>query len=189
MAAIFRNFRVGEFWHAANPPTPTYIELLQEADRLGIRDKQLAAGQRFHMGEALIEVLWPPAGRRVGERPSNDDSLVMRISTVEGNALLAGDISEAVEEELVQSGVVLKSDVLKVAHHGARTSSSSAFLTRVAPLAALITAESTSPSPESLARLKAAGARVYRTDLSGAVTALLRGRELAVQLHAGLPLN
>jgi competence protein ComEC len=185
MTAIFRNFRVGEFWHGVNPPTPAYFGLLQEADRLGIPDKQLVAGQKIDLGGAAIDILWPPAARRVGERPSNDDSLVMRIVTEGGSALLAGDITAAVEEELVQGGVLLRSEVLKVAHHGSRTSSSPGFLARVAPSVALITAEVGNPSPETLARLGAAGARIYRTDVDGAVKAQLRGGQLAVQAHVG----
>jgi competence protein ComEC len=193
MGAIFRNFRVGEFWHAANPPTPPYLALLADADRLGIRDKQLTAGQRVDMGGATIEILWPPAERRVEERPSNNDSLVMRISATGGSALLVGDISDAVEQELARSKLLLRSKVLKVADHGARTSSSREFLARVSPSVALITAERGNPallpSPETLARLEAAHARVYQTAVSGAVTVELRGTQLAVQAHGGLPHN
>jgi competence protein ComEC len=193
MTAIFRNFRVGEFWHAANPPTPPYLGLLEEADRLGIRDQQLGAPQRVEIGGATIEVLWPPADRRVGERPSNDDSLVMRISAAGGSALLVGDISEVVEQELVRRGVIRKSEILKVAHHGAQTSSGTEFLARVSPSMALITGESGGagnlPSPETLARLDAAGARVLRTDLSGAATVHLRGTLLSAQSYGGSPRN
>ena len=131
MAAIFRNFRVGEFWHGANSLTPAYLRLLSRADKFEINDRQLVAGQKVKLGEAEIEILWPPADRSVGDRPSDDDSLVMRISAAGGSALLAGDISGAAEEELLARNVELRSEILKVADHGSPKSSSDAFLSRV----------------------------------------------------------
>jgi len=82
------------------------------------------------------------------------------------------------------------SQVLKVAHHGAKTSSSADFLARVSPQVAVVTAESGGlsnlPNPLTLDRLRAAQARIFRTDLDGAVTVILRGRSMAVQGFAPL---
>ncbi len=191
LAAIFRNFRVGEFWHGANPLTPAYLRLLRDADGHGIRDRQLAAGQTIQIGGAEIEVLWPPPDRPVGERPSDDDSLVLRITAAGGSAMLTGDISEAVERELLLRGTAQRSDILKVAGHGTRSSSSAGFVGRVSPKVALITAASGSadglPSPETTERLASAGAKIYQTDSSGAVTVQARGGEIVVRSFADSP--
>ena len=192
LTAVVRNFRVGEFWHGVNPPTPAYQEILAEVRQRGIPTRQLAAGDRIPLGGASVEILWPPAGHIVSQRPSNDDSVVMRIAQGEAAVLLPGDISQNVEQELVRSGVTLHSALLKVAHHGGGSSSSAAFLGRVSPAVALVTVEGGNPAanlpnPEVLARLRAAGARTYRTDEEGAVTVEMRGSQLSVRTYRTLP--
>lgn len=188
--AVLRNFRVGEFWHGATRPNPPLADLLNEIEGRGIPIHELSAGDQMARGQALIQILWPPrdslgdTGSRV---PINDDSLVMRISDGTSSVLLPGDISGKVEEELLRSGKPLESSLLKVAHHGSRTSSTAGFLRQVAPITALISGEASEfenlPSPETLARLQSAGARVYRTDLDGAVTVEIRGSQLAVRTY------
>jgi competence protein ComEC len=87
--------------------------------------------------------------------------------------------------------VTLDSRLLKVAHHGASSSSSAAFLGRVSPAVALVTVEGANPAnlpnPEALARLRAAGAQTYRTDMDGAVTVQMKGSQLSVRTYRTLP--
>jgi competence protein ComEC len=191
LAAVVRNFRIGEFWHGVNPPTPAYQAILAEVRRRGIPMRQLATGDRIPLGGTSVEILWPAAGHAVSTRPSNDDSVVMRIAGAGATALLPGDISEEVEQELVRSGVTLDSRLLKVAHHGGRSSSSATFLSRVSPSIVLVTAEGGNPTnlpdPEVLARLRAAGARTYRTDMDGAVTVEMKGSQLSVRTYRTSP--
>lgn len=188
LSAVFRNFRVGEFWHAQNPMTPSYLRLLREADALGIQDRQLAAGNPVRLGESPIEILWPPGERAASDRPADDDSLVLRIGAGEGSVLLTGDMGPAAEDELLRQGAALQSQILKVAGHGARNSSSTAFLERVRPSVALITEGSgrfgNLPSVETLKRLEAASVSVYQPALSGAVTAESRAGKLEVRSNA-----
>ena len=187
LIAVVRNFRVREFWHGPNPLTPAYLDLLAELARSQVPVRQLAEGERIEIGDASVQVLWPPAGRPVSARPANDDSLVLRISSGEASVLLPGDISQAVEEELASAGMSLHCRVLKVAHHGAATSSSPAFLEKAAPAVALVTAESrgpaNSPSPETLGRLRSVGARIFQTDLAGATTVVMRGADTTVRSY------
>jgi competence protein ComEC len=94
---------------------------------------------------------------------------------------------------LLASRMPLQSPVLKVAHHGSKSSSSAEFLARVAPRVAVISAESGGlvnlPSPETVDLLRAAGARVFRTDLDGAVTVEMKGYALTVRSYGGLPVD
>jgi len=117
-------------------------------------------------------VLWPARSRQPSALASNDDSLVLRLSYRGEGVLLTGDISSEVEQALLAAGEPLESQVLKVAHHGSNSSSSAEFLARVNPRLALITGGSggfgSLPSPETLARLRARGIRVFRTDIDGA---------------------
>jgi len=189
LGAVIRNFQVGEFWHSANPPTPAYQALIADLQRQGIPMRRLAAGEGVPLGGASVEILWPPRDRSPSSIPSNDDSLVMRVSAGEAAVLLTGDISEEVERELLRSGVRLNSAVLKVAHHGAKSSSSAEFLARVEPSVALIGSEGGTPvglpAVETLERLRVAGARILRTDLQGAVTVEMQASRLAVRSYGG----
>jgi competence protein ComEC len=128
-------------------------------------------------------VLWPPENQAGGD--DSKDSLVLRISAAGGSVLLTGDIDRDTEAELLRRGVPLASQVLKVAAHGARNATASAFLERARPEVALIAQGRgrfrEAPSEETLARLAAAGARVLRTDRDGAVTVLVRDGRLQIQ--------
>jgi competence protein ComEC len=108
--------------------------------------------------------------------------LVVRISYGPASVLLPGDISRQVEQALMASSVPLEGQVLKVAHHGSKASSSAEFLARVRPRVALVSAEygglGNLPNPEVLENLRAAGAQVFRTDLNGAVKVEVTDRSL-----------
>jgi competence protein ComEC len=191
LPAVVRNFRVGEFWHGPNAPTPGYERLLAEVQRRAIPTRLLAAGERIPLGGASVEILWPLRDHPIGQQPSNDDSVVMHISSGAAGVLLPGDISEQVERDLVRSAVPLSSQLLKVAHHGSKNSSCSEFLARVSPSIALVTVEGANPanlpSPEVLARLQATGAKTYRTDIAGAVTVELRGSQFSARTYGTSP--
>jgi competence protein ComEC len=123
-----------------------------------------------------------PAAR--SRRSRNDEAVVLRIEYGLASFLLASDIEAARERALVASGAPLAATVLKVAHHGSRTSSTPEFLGAVGPAIAVISAGPRNqyghPDPGVLERLTTAGARVYRTDRDGAVIFETDGRALRV---------
>jgi competence protein ComEC len=177
--AVVRNFQIGEFWHAANSLTPVYSSLLERVRQKGVAERTLAAGDELERGGAAVRALWPPRWWRPSGLPSNDDSLVLRLSYHGGSVLLTGDISARVEQELLAFGERLDSQVLKVAHHGSNSSSSAEFLARVNPRLAMVTGGSGGfgelPSPETLGRLRERGIRVFRSDVDGATTVQVNG--------------
>ena len=189
--AVVKNFHIGEFWNGRNPPTPAYQALLEQIRRRGILVRELSQGDLIERGTISLRVLWPPPGPSSLLFPPNDASLVLRISDGQSSVLLPGDISAAVERKLVRSGTLSESEVLKVAHHGSKSSSSPEFLARVLPRVALLSSDGTTfsnlPNPDTLARLRAVGARVLRTDLDGAVTVTLRGSALSIQSYRASP--
>ena len=146
--------------------------------------EQLARGPHW-FGGAMLSLVWPRwevAGHAA--RGRNDETLVLRIEYGLASFLLASDIEAAAEQALVASEAPLRATVLKVAHHGSRTSSTPAFLHTVAPTAAVISVGARNPygHPDAgvLERLRTAGARVYRTDSDGAVIFETDGRALTV---------
>jgi competence protein ComEC len=144
--------------------------------------EDLAAAPRA-LGGAVITALLPAGGARPNER-----ALVLRIDYGAVTFLLASDIPGTVERALTSSGAPLAATVLKVAHHGARDSSTAAFLAAVRPAVAAVSVGARNPyrHPDSaaLARLDAAGARVLRTDRDGAILFDTDGRTLAVTAWA-----
>jgi competence protein ComEC len=107
----------------------------------------------------------------------NENSIITRLSYNDGSRifreLFMGDAGEASEARLLASGADLRADVLKVGHHGSRYASTQAFIAAVNPRIAIISVGRHNtfghPAPTTLETLMANGARVYRTDLCGAV--------------------
>ncbi|TMA83930.1 MAG: DNA internalization-related competence protein ComEC/Rec2 [Deltaproteobacteria bacterium] len=132
-------------------------------------------------------VLHPPADG--APRSLNDSSLTLHLGADGGGVLLTGDIETRAEERLVQAPARLRSIVLKVPHHGSRTSSHPAFLAAVSPAVAVMSVGADNryhlPAPEVEMRYLARGTCLLRTDRCGAVTVELDGRQLRV--HAIRP--
>jgi competence protein ComEC len=142
----------------------------------------MRAGHVFAYGGARVEVHGPSPDYEPGAEPRNDDSLVLRISWGRHSFLLTGDIERQGEAELIRWAPA--AEVLKVAHHGSRSSTGAAFLDLVHPAFAVISAgfenAFNTPHPELLERLAARRIAVLRTDLSGLVSIRSDGRRLAI---------
>jgi len=136
--------------------------------------------------DAPAVLLHPLAGWTSAARdPVNDESLVLRLDFGARRFLFTGDIERDGEAELLANHAAdLRADVLKVAHHGSRTSSSWPFVTAVNPAIAVISCGEENrfhhPNPETLAHLR--GRRVYRTDRDGTVIVSTDGHDLHVDL-------
>jgi competence protein ComEC len=185
--AVMANFRVGELWVGRDEETPAFLALLSEARAHGTRIVQQVRGHDFDWDGVKANVLWPADISQV-TKPSNDNSLVMTLDDGVVNFLLPGDIEKKVENELVAENVPLKSDFLKVPHHGSKTSSTDAFVAAVAPKFAVVSVGDGNqfghPVDAVVERYAAAGARFLRTDRDGAVTALTDGQTLTVRTFA-----
>jgi competence protein ComEC len=182
LAAVMSNFRPKELWTGANPPG----ELLELARRLGIPSSEKHPTGPHELSGAKLEIL-APADDYTAEKPGNNDSLVLRITYGSRSFLLTGDMERGIEAKLLAAGADLHADVLKVGHHGSRTSSTQAFLEAVSPSVALISAGYENsfghPHPDVLERLSARHAAVLRTDLDGLVTARTDGRSVFFDLQ------
>jgi competence protein ComEC len=181
---------VGAFWDTGEGEDEQigagYAALLRSLRVRGVpvlRPATLCGEQT--LGGARVEVL-APCPCFSSDRGPNDNSLVIRISYGMRSLLFVGD-SEREEEQMLLTIAPekLRADVLKVGHHGSRTSSSPRFVAAVAPREAIVSVGCRNrfghPSPLSLATLAAAGARVWRTDHDGAVTVTTDGEALEVQ--------
>lgn len=183
MPAVLENFRPAELWVGNNPPIPAYRALLRQAASLGIRVRRFAAGDAFDFAGARIEVLAPARDYRPGAAASNDDSLVIRVAYGSTSALLEGDAEAPSERGML--GEDLRSNLLKVGHHGSATSTTPPFLAQVDPQFAVISAGLRNPFGhpriQVLDRLQQDRVLTYRTDLLGATTFDLDGHSVTAQ--------
>ncbi|MFN8629790.1 MAG: ComEC/Rec2 family competence protein [Chloroflexota bacterium] len=153
----------------------------------------LAAGATLRLGDVTLEVRWPEPGTvplATGSTGTaiNDTSIVL-LGTASGRRfLLTGDAEEDVDPGLLAGGLP-RLDVLKVAHHGSATATTAALLEATRPAIALISGGTGNdyghPAPSTLARLRDAGATVYRTDRDGRIELDLRAG--GVDVHTGSP--
>ncbi len=187
LESIVANFRPREIWTAAAMPRISRRALRETAVRAGVGIVSLGAGERFTFGRAGVEVLAPPAGYVPATTPGNNDSLVLRLVWGAHSFLLTGDSERPVETALLKAGLATKTDVLKVAHHGSRSSTTAPWLDSLRPAFAVISSGFENsfrhPHPEVVARLGERHAAVLRTDRWGLVSVISDGRRLRVEAH------
>jgi competence protein ComEC len=143
------------------------------------------AGNRFDVEGVQVEVVWP---RRPTQEPvtsGNNDSVVLRLVYGSVAVLLTGDIEQAAERELVASDVDLRADVVKIPHHGSKTSSTEAFIDAVEPRYGVISVGERSrfghPHPSVVNRYAERGVRLLQTGRDGTVTVETDGRSVEVR--------
>jgi len=178
MPAILRDLRPQELFLSVEPgDSPALQALLAEARSLDIPVHHLHAGDAFPWSDLQATVLSPESEYTNPGVPVNDDSLVLRLDYQRASVLLEGDAEAASEATMLFHHRVAPANLLKVGHHGSKTSTNPDFLAAVAPQDAVISVGRHNtfghPRAEVLERLEAAQIKTFRTDLAGAETFLL----------------
>ena len=136
-------------------------------------------GYEFSLGSAKVKILACNSGKE-----TNDTSIICRIVYGNNSFLFTGDAERAAEQVVLDSGFELKSDVLKVGHHGSENSTTYPFLREIMPKYAVISVGKDNnyghPTEEALSRLRDANATVYRTDFHGDIVMESDGNTLTV---------
>ena len=144
------------------------------------------------IGETKLTRLHPSQNSVIEDdrRVDNDLSLVTKLEYKNFSMLFTGDISEKVEQKLVQAHPELKVDVLKGPHHGSRFSNSESLIAATQPQAVVFSSgylnRMKHPHRDTLDRYKSNGVKIYRTDLNGAVQIISNGQKYAIRTHEGL---
>ncbi len=185
MPAVMNSFKISRFDYPAVSSDAVIDRILSTAVEKQIAFKPLFSGMEETAGPVKIRVLNPPPNSAMIS--ANDNSLVFRIAFRGFSALLTGDVEEAAEQRMLRQHEDLSCGLLKVAHHGSRTSTTDAFLERARPRWAVISAGSNNPfghpSPEVCTRLRMRGARVFLTCDEGAITFETDGIRYLVKSH------
>ena len=178
---LLRAFRPSEVWEGIAPLRDRGYEAFEAAVEHSLATRRcVGRGMKVVWDGVTLEVLGPIPSPKRPLRTRNDDSLVLAVTLGEVRLLLTGDVEVGGEETLT----VPPSQVLKVAHHGSRTSTQERFLAAARPRWAIVSAGLRNnfghPHPEVLRRLAAAGVRVFRTDRDGSVRIRTDGAHLWV---------
>jgi competence protein ComEC len=192
LIAIVRAFPVRTFMDAPyEHASAVYTDLLQALQARKVTVRNAERNRTIDIGGgATITLLSPPDPPIAHSRSDvNANSVVVRLDYRAVGMLFAADAEPQTERWLLTSGARLPAQVLKVAHHGGRYSSTAKFLRAVSPQAAVISVgvvnEYGHPTPEAIGRLERAHARVYRTDRDGTVTVETDGSRIQVTTANG----
>lgn len=155
-----------------------YKKFIEIVKKKNIKVNVVEAGQKINIERNLFfDVLWPCSDNMISENAINNNSLVCKLKYKNFSMLFTGDIEEIAEKAILakysKNKNILKADVLKVAHHGSKTSSTIDFLKAVKPNYAVIGVGKDNnfghPSDITIQNLKDMGVKIYRTDEIGEI--------------------
>ncbi len=165
---ISKQFEDSENYHK-------FLDIVKEKN---IKVNVVEAGTRINIEENLyFDVLWPNSKQVISKNSINNNALVCKLIYKNFTMLFTGDIEKESENILISqysNTDKLRSNVLKVAHHGSKTSSTQNFLDLVKPKIALIGVGENNnfghPNQEVIKRLKNCGTKIFRTDKNGEIS-------------------
>lgn len=182
---VARNFKVRAALVARAPGgDPEYARFAATMQQQCVPVYSISRGDSFHFGAVAVDVLWPL--RAASDAPSaNNDSVVLRLRFGEKVFMLTGDVEKETEAVLVDARDDLGADVVKVAHHGSKTSSTQTFVAATHPKLAIISVGLDSqfghPHKSVLENWRSGGAQILTTGKSGTITVSTNGRDLQVE--------
>lgn len=175
---VAEHFPVGEFLEPVSPGNGAHYRLLKSIlAAKGVPVRRLKAGEKLEPSPGVVLNVLSPSLRPVSvvydDSEENEESLVLHLRYGSATAILTADAGFPAEERIMKSGADISAGLLKVGHHGSRYSTSEAFLNRVAPDFALISAGRENafglPASETIKLLERRGIKIFRTDRNGTI--------------------
>lgn len=158
------------------------LSLMQQVKRdyPSIRWKLVSSGNEWKWNQMKWQILWP----KDVSKGENDDSIVALLTIQKHTVLLTGDASEKVEDTILKDAPNLHFSILKVGHHGSRTSTSEALLKKSSPSIALVSCGKNNryrhPSIETVGRLNGIHAHIFRTDQDGQIRLYFKKEQIEI---------
>ena len=163
-----------------------YKILMYKIEKEKYQIKYAQKGDVYNIQDATFEVI--AAETEVGEN-INNYSIVSKVSFGEIDIIMTGDAEKEVEEEILKSGVNIDAEILKIGHHGSRTSTTEQFLDAISPEFALISCKKGNdynhPVKSTMNRLEERDIEVYRTDECGNVIITITNNEIEFNSNPG----
>jgi competence protein ComEC len=176
LIAVLNAFKVDDIYLSGDTSTSqTYSDFISKVNAEMAKVHYVTRGDKITISSLTFEVLHPtmPLGS-----DTNDNSIVLELSYGEIDFLFTGDVGATPETSMIMADVIEDIDILKVSHHGSKYCTTANFLDTAKPEVAIISVGNNNyghPAPETIARLTSAGARIYRTDISGTIVVTTDG--------------
>lgn len=183
LTEVAKNFKIGSALFGRLPADdPDYAELADVLLRRRIGSTNIFTGDLMQFGDVSVEVLYPKASDDILSGSANDNSVVVRIMYGDRKFLMTGDIERYAESAI--AGGDLSADLIKVPHHGSRTSSTQAFVDATRAKYAVISVGRTSPfghpHADVVERWRSSGAEVMTTGERGTISISTDGNDLRI---------
>lgn len=191
LKSVAWNFKPEELWQAEASLEAENLTDFKKTLPPELSSKKLHAGESYAFGKVTLEVLHPQSPEHAVVNSLHSSSLVMLLTYGKTSFLLTGDIETFDEQEIMDNFDLQKAHVFKAPHHGSNSSNSMEFLTAVSPEIIVVSAGRNNPyhlpAAQVLRRYREIGAKVYRTDIHGAVEISSDGDRISVR--ASIDLN
>lgn len=166
-----------------------YKKMINIAKVKNINIKEVEAGQKINIEKNLyLDILWPSSNEKISDNILNNNSLMCKLVYKNFSVMFTGDIEEIAEKAILKKYFdknILESTILKVAHHGSKTSTSSEFLKEIKPKFAVIEVGKNNnfghPSKEIIERLTKIKTKIYRTDENGEISIKTNGKNIKIK--------
>lgn len=190
MAEVIRSFEIGTLYtpdtSENNITTSWYMDFLDAVDEKNVNWIYPKVGDVFELNEAVVQMLAPNSSKY---EDLNNYSLVTRVMYGEVSIICMGDAETMSEEEILKNGLEVKSQVIKLGHHGSNTSSSEEFIEAVNPKCAIISAKRGNtyghPIKSVIDLLEKKSIEVYRTDESSTIVMTTNGKTINFNKEPG----
>lgn len=190
MAEVIRNFEIGTLYAPDNSKesitTFWYMDFLDAVSEKNVNWVYPEVGTTFGVGDANVQIVAPNSKEY---NNMNNYSIVLRVTYGETDVLLMGDAETLSEEEIMNNGLYIDVDVLKLGHHGSSTSSSEKFLNATTPQYAIMSVGKGNtyhhPIKSVMERLENMEITVYRTDESGTIIMSTDGKSITFNVEPG----
>ncbi|KEI01762.1 ComEC/Rec2 family competence protein [Clostridium botulinum] len=167
--------------------TKTYKDVIKAIKNKNMKITLPKPGESFKLGKATCSIVAPKQNQDY--QSANNYSIVIKLTYGSKSFLFTGDAEGISESEILSGRYDIKADVLKVGHHGSRTSTTEAFLNKIAPEFAVISCGKANdyghPHKATMDKLKAKHIQVYRTDESGTIIATSDGKNIGFNTKLG----
>ncbi|MBP9921749.1 MAG: hypothetical protein KBF09_01160 [Clostridia bacterium] len=166
-----------------------YEEFIKIVKEKKINVKIVEGGEKVSIEDNLyFDIIWPFSDNMISDNSINNNSLVCKLNYKNYSMLFTGDIEAIAEKAILKKYSknlnILKSDILKVAHHGSKTSSITEFIEKIKPKYAIIGVGEDNkfghPSDNTIQNLEKANIRIYRTDKMGEIEIKTNGKEIKI---------
>lgn len=184
---VIEEFQIGKvYMPKVTANTKTFEDVLNAVKKKGLKITSPTPGSEFKLGDANCMILGPN-GKEYEDL--NDYSIVIKVTYKQTSFLLTGDAEGICEKEMLSKGFDISADLLKLGHHGSGSSTTKAFLDKVNPKYAIVSAAKGNdyghPHKSTMDKLKSREIIVYRTDESGTIVCTSDGKNLKFNVKPG----